>query len=388
MGSQTLSVCQALSLLFKRTMRDECCVQGTWCMRVASIVRMSSTCDENCSILLEVSGQHCAWFWRKYPQVRNVVMSRSRSEDGSSSFSSPACCWAARKPGSRCSSQDNGSCWSTTARTFPVRLHRHESARGDAKSTTARLQELRIWPWSESCQPHARFWNQMDWLQALGTHWLSWGTGNVDRPQLVKCKSSSERPFDLDEEVFCRNLRSARRGATPGPSGMICEHFQPILESDRGHVAMLVARGCVPPMAFQVMRMGRLTALKKPQGGVRGIVVSDVFRRVIARTIAKQCVVAAEKATAPFQYALRTRAVADTHWSWPDGDNLVSGRSGSIRPRLTQCHAEGVVDHGRWRPSSALSGSSVVTHPLTCGKMILEESTASFKEKAGSKETR
>ena len=37
-----------------------------------------------------------------------------------------------------------------------------------------------------------------------------------------------ERPFDLDEEVFCRNLRSARRGAAPGPSGMTCEHLQPI----------------------------------------------------------------------------------------------------------------------------------------------------------------
>ena len=85
------------------------------------------------------------------------------------------------------------------------------------------------------------------------------------------------------------------------------------LESDRDtgllcHVAMLVARGCVPPMTLQILRMGHLTALKKPQGGVRGIVVSDVFRRIIARTIAKQCAVAAEKATAPFQYALRTRA--------------------------------------------------------------------------------
>ena len=57
---------------------------------------------------------------------------------------------------------------------------------------------------------------------------------------------------------------------------------------------MLVATGCVPPMALQVVRMGRLTALKKPQGGVRGIMVS--------------CAVAAEKATAPFQCGLRKRA--------------------------------------------------------------------------------
>ena len=53
---------------------------------------------------------------------------------------------------------------------------------------------------------------------------------------------------------------------------MICEHLQPILESDRDtglscHVATLVARGCVPPMALPDLRMGCLTALKKPQGG-------------------------------------------------------------------------------------------------------------------------
>ena len=31
-----------------------------------------------------------------------------------------------------------------------------------------------------------------------------------------------------------------------------------------------------------------MTALQKPDGGVRGIVVGDVFRRVVARTIAQQ----------------------------------------------------------------------------------------------------
>ena len=53
-------------------------------------------------------------------------------------------------------------------------------------------------------------------------------------------------------------------------------------------------------MALQVLRMGRLTALKKPQSGVTWTVVSDVFRRSIARTIEEQCAVAAEKATASF----------------------------------------------------------------------------------------
>ena len=122
-----------------------------------------------------------------------------------------------------------------------------------------------------------------------------------------------ERKFELDAKCFCRNLRSARRGAAPGPSGMICEHLQPLLESEREssllhQVADFLASGQVPPVALQTLRLGRMTALRKPDGGVRGIVVSDVFRRLVARTIAKQCAKASEKATAPFQFALKTRA--------------------------------------------------------------------------------
>ena len=70
-----------------------------------------------------------------------------------------------------------------------------------------------------------------------------------------------ERAFGLDEEVFCRNLRRARRGAAPGPSGMTCEHLQPFLESDRD----------TGLLCHQVLRMGRLTALKKPQGRSEGL---------------------------------------------------------------------------------------------------------------------
>ena len=51
-----------------------------------------------------------------------------------------------------------------------------------------------------------------------------------------------------------------------------------------------------------------MTALQKPSGGVRGIVVGDTFRRLVARTIAQQVSEAVEVATAPFQCALRTRA--------------------------------------------------------------------------------
>ena len=122
-----------------------------------------------------------------------------------------------------------------------------------------------------------------------------------------------DRPFQLDDEQFAKNLRSARRGAAPGPSGMTTEHLFPLLESTNDtqpfcQLGNLLAQGEVPPEALSIIRKGRMTALQKPSGGVRGIVVGDTFRRLVARTIAQQVSQAVEVATAPFQYALRTRA--------------------------------------------------------------------------------
>ena len=54
--------------------------------------------------------------------------------------------------------------------------------------------------------------------------------------------------------------------------------------------------------------MGRMTALRKADGGVWGIVVGDLVRRVVARTIAQQIANSVEAATSPFQYALSTKA--------------------------------------------------------------------------------
>ena len=56
------------------------------------------------------------------------------------------------------------------------------------------------------------------------------------------------------------------------------------------------------------IRLGRLTALQKPSGGVRGIVAGDIMRRLVARTMSHQLSKAVESATAPFQYAMTTKA--------------------------------------------------------------------------------
>ena len=58
---------------------------------------------------------------------------------------------------------------------------------------------------------------------------------------------------------------------------------------------------------LQAIRLGRLTALRKPDGGVRGIVVGDVVRRLASRTVAQQLGEAVKLATSPFQFALSKR---------------------------------------------------------------------------------
>ena len=94
---------------------------------------------------------------------------------------------------------------------------------------------------------------------------------------------------------------------------MISEHLKSILENARDcellfQVAQLFSRARIPHEILEALRVGRLTALQKPNRRVRGIVAGDVFRRLVARTIAQQLGLAIERATSPFQYALSTRA--------------------------------------------------------------------------------
>ena len=122
-----------------------------------------------------------------------------------------------------------------------------------------------------------------------------------------------DSPFQLDEDKLAQNIRKARRGAAPGPSGMTNEHLFTLLESEDdlslfSQFAGILARADIPPNALEVIRRGQMSALRKANGGVRGIVVGDTLRRLVARTIAQQIGDAVERATSPFQYALKTRA--------------------------------------------------------------------------------
>ena len=119
--------------------------------------------------------------------------------------------------------------------------------------------------------------------------------------------------FKLDATQFARNLRSARRGAAGGPSGMTVEHLQPLLDAPRDlqrfvHVAERLSRAQIPPSVREAIRLGRLTALQKADGGIRGIVAGDIIRRLVARTMSQQLMEAVQVATSPFQYAMSTKS--------------------------------------------------------------------------------
>ena len=97
---------------------------------------------------------------------------------------------------------------------------------------------------------------------------------------------------------------------------MTSDHLRPLLESveDTTRFWWLVqdlSKVVVPDEIVDVVRLGRLTALQKPSGGVRGIVAGGIIRRLDACTISQQLATAVERATAPFQCALTTKSGAD-----------------------------------------------------------------------------
>lgn len=124
---------------------------------------------------------------------------------------------------------------------------------------------------------------------------------------------SPSDPLHLDTARLLANLRTGRRGAAPGPSGMTTEHLRVVLDSDETTLkltaaATRLATAALPPNILLALRLGRMVALQKPNGRVRGLVMGDVFRRLVARTLAQQFSPQFQTATAPHQYALATRA--------------------------------------------------------------------------------
>ena len=151
------------------------------------------------------------------------------------------------------------------------------------------------------------------------------------RPQVPKDDVSrelthSENTFTMDHNLFTKNLKCARRGAANGPSGMTAEHLKSLLHNFREtelfcQVGEHFARGKIPRGVLEIVRMGRMTAWQKANGGVRGIVAGDMVRRLVRRTIAQQICGLVGRATSPFQYALSTRCRHGVHRTRHSGNH-------------------------------------------------------------------
>ena len=122
-----------------------------------------------------------------------------------------------------------------------------------------------------------------------------------------------EVEFDLSQEGLLTNLRFSRRGAAGGPSGMTADHIRTILNSERHsnsfwRMCQEFARGRLLEEILRAVITGRMTALQKPQSGIRGIVVGDFVRRLVARTLAQQFCFSVERHTSPYQFALSNKS--------------------------------------------------------------------------------
>ena len=77
----------------------------------------------------------------------------------------------------------------------------------------------------------------------------------------------------------------------------------------------------VPPSIFKAFMMINMTALQKRDGGVRGIATGTSFRRLVARTLARQFSTEVEAVCAPFQFTLSTRA-GHAVWATTDANPM------------------------------------------------------------------
>ena len=97
-----------------------------------------------------------------------------------------------------------------------------------------------------------------------------------------------------------------------GPSGMTVEHLSTPLGPPKRLAEVLqrmqTAGPCRFRSRFRFVRLGRLTALQKPNGGVPGIVSGDIVRKLVARTMSQQLMDCVQRATAPYQCAMSTKS--------------------------------------------------------------------------------
>ena len=132
----------------------------------------------------------------------------------------------------------------------------------------------------------------------------------------VEVMMSNPRRVNLDNTIFSKCLSSAPSGSAPGPGGCTYEMLKVCLGGAEATLLLFraaedLARAEAPEPITRAFMSATMTALSKPDGGVRGIATGTSFRRLVAKTLVRQFMKVVESTCAPFQFALSTRAGTD-----------------------------------------------------------------------------
>ena len=200
--------------------------------------------------------------------------------------------------------------------------------------------------------------------------------------------------------MFLRNMRSAIRGAAAGPSGMTVEHLQVLLDMPRDAWAFFQAceklcRAQVPVPIRDAIRLGRLIALQKPNGGVRGICSWRHCQEVGGphNVPTDDGEGASGHSSIPIFHGHQERLrmhrarFAGVDGDRPSCDRDVDRRHQRLRLDFEAGHAPGAHGFGWWQFSSPLC-RTVLRHPfqVVCGKILVGGPTPSCKGKVANKE--
>ena len=159
-------------------------------------------------------------------------------------------------------------------------------------------------------------------------------------------------PLHLATDKLVTALRKTRKGAAAGPSGLTPDTLRIVLDDEEttarfAEVCNLLATASVPPQIVPAIGLGRMVALQKPQGGVRGLVVGDLLRRVVSRTLA-QTFSTLPHSMQPFPVRFvhqgRHRSSCpfciSNHRATPNQNHPIHRRHRSIRQHLESQHAK------------------------------------------------
>ena len=88
----------------------------------------------------------------------------------------------------------------------------------------------------------------------------------------------------FDNDWFLLSVRSSKKRTATGPSGMTCDNLLPLLCNNGDsellcELAQEVVEAEIPAEIVSAICLGRMTALKKPSGGVRGMEVGGPYSR-------------------------------------------------------------------------------------------------------------